>query len=75
MKECIETEPFKNKVYTDCSRYVQNLLEQDDDLWDVFHNNEPFTVKLLRCLLEKTYLASMWGKRPDLIPHNSPFSV
>ena len=54
MEEYIETEPLKNKVYTDCSRYVQNLLEHDDDLCDVLHNNEPFTIKLLRCLLEKT---------------------
>ena len=58
MVEGKETEPISNKVYTDCSRYVRNLLEHDDDLWDVFHNTEPFTVGLLESLLEKAYLAS-----------------
>lgn len=58
MVEGKETESISNKVYTDCDRFIKNLINQDDGLWEVFHNHEPFTIELLESLLEKAYLAS-----------------
>lgn len=42
-----KTETTTNKVYTDCEIFIKNCINQDDDLWEVFHNHEPFTVSIL----------------------------